>query len=113
MEMYQTIIKEMYGSTLLEFTFYGMDALISVICTLIALFISFKHFRKTNSSSTRIIFYSILGIMISGTIAEQMLHNNLGEHLSLPELLVVYLPSIFIITATIGFYKLCNAQISH
>ncbi|WP_412970756.1 hypothetical protein [Glaciecola sp. MF2-115] len=106
--MFGKIIQEMYGYTLLEYFFFLGSGLISLICVLFALFVSFKHFRQTDNSSTRIIFYSILCLLVSEIIAALVFNSKGGESLDLIELFVYYLPTLFFVSLVIGFYRLCR-----
>jgi hypothetical protein len=108
MEMFEKILLEMYGLTLLEYSFYILDAVIVIVCAIILFIGAVKYHRKMKSGNSKLLLLSFLGLFLSSIfsgIASEILFIDY-EHLSFFQLFGVYLPTVFIVVLTVSIWKL-------
>ena len=108
MDMFEKIIYEMYGLTLTEYGFQIADGLISIVCAIILFIGIFKYHRRVRTSNSKLLLVSISGLLffstVSGIAVEILFIDN--EKYSFFELMLIYLPTAFIVLLTYGFWIL-------
>lgn len=113
MEMFETILLEMYGLTLLEYSFYILDAIIVIVCSITLFIGAIKYHRKVRTDNSKFLLLSFLGLflssIVSGIASEILFIDN--EHYSTPELLAIYLPTVFIVMLTVSVWRLLKEPV--
>ncbi|MCP5079706.1 MAG: hypothetical protein GY951_16840 [Psychromonas sp.] len=99
----QTIL-EMYEMTLGELLAISAEGLLSIISLTLVLIAAYRMMKNSNSKSAKTILISIIGIILSGFVSSVVLENS--DTMGLLQYLIYLVPSLFILTAALGFYKL-------
>ena len=108
MEFFETVIYQMYEMTLLEYLFYCIDGIIGIACLITFFIASFKLHRRFNNKNTRLLYFSCIAMVLSIVISTIVLETGYEdkEHLSLFELVLVYLPGLVTLFVTIGIWRI-------
>ena len=106
----EKVLLEFYGFNLLEFAFYVIDGFIVVIAFLAVIYVTFRHSRKSGNPHAKVMFFSFVGLFLSSIVAGFVESSSEGDHYTLLELLVIYLPTVFVVSATVGFMRLCSER---
>ncbi len=101
----QTIL-EMYELTLGELLVISAEGLLSIISLTLVLVAAYRMTKNSNSKNAKTILFSIIGIIISEFVSSVVLENS--ETMGPLQYLIYLVPSLFILTAALGFYKLSN-----
>jgi hypothetical protein len=65
----EKVLLEFYGFNLLEFAFYVVDGFVGLSVIVVIVVVTFRHFRKTGSTHTKLMFFSFIGLLLSSIIA--------------------------------------------
>lgn len=110
MDTYIQILETMYEASWQELLVYFVDAVLVLFVAVLILWASLSRYRRTGGRASATIFYSVFAMLISSFVSASIVENSLKGRFSFFEMLTISLPSIFMVIAAFGFFKLCKEQ---